>query len=199
MSRLAPTQGRLASRLKFYLSFLAFFILVLGILFLAAGKDSVNLPVMVITLLATPVVLRIMLWFRWFHDPKGKARVIKFYEPGKKVPEKAPLETAIELMEERAFGSAEKEYRLLLEDFPEDYHVHLGLAEALFHQMVEGVRSNNPKRDEALVHYKWALAYLTRQGKAELAGDIYRRLLGPYSAEELKVQPVIKPVEIDIS
>jgi hypothetical protein len=103
----------------------------------------------------------------------------------KKTPAELQMENAKKLLSEGAHGMAENEYRSLLEKSPDNLEAHSGLAESLFEQAIKGLRKDPIKRKEALEQFQWILDHYLRGNKPDKAAVLYKRLLGPYTAEEI--------------
>lgn len=127
-------------------------------------------------------------WYHFFvKDPQRKRGISRWSGFRKKSLTKFQLETANNLLSQGSYGTAENEYRSLLKSLPDEIEVHLGLAECLFDQSIKGLKKYPEKKEEALVHYKWALDFYNRKGEPDAAMGLYKRLLGPYSESELGI------------
>ena len=94
-------------------------------------------------------------------------------------------ETAQESLGQGDFNIAENQFRTLLEKYPNDFDCHKGLAESLFGQVHWGVRKDQPKKREALEQYRWVFDHYLRNKNQHDVVNLYRKLLGPYTVEEI--------------
>jgi hypothetical protein len=130
-----------------------------------------------------------LIWRRWFNkDPfeRNPSFFLAWFK--KKSPLESRLESAKKNLSQGYIDVAEKEFRYLLLDLPGEVTVHLGLAECLFDKSIKGVRKDLGKREEALLHFKWALDFYSRAGEFGETLALYRKLLGPYSETELGIK-----------
>ncbi len=124
-------------------------------------------------------------WKKWFfHNPYTEKPVSRWSGIKKKKPEVFQLETAQHLLARGSFDLAEKAFKSLLETAPGSVEAHVGLAECLFHEVIKGLRTDQGKKAEALTQYQWILDYYIKAGQNREMVDLYKKLLGPYTAKE---------------
>ncbi len=163
-------------------------------LFLAYHYFSVDPALLVfVGLLNVVMVVCFFIWLRSFEVFPEWGEISKWKGFRRKSQKEILGETAQKALGQGDFNIAENLFRELLRDHPDDGEAHRGLAESLFGQSNRGVRKDAEKRTEALEQYQWVLRYYLGHQRPGEALTLYRRILGPYSAEEIgeKFKPLL--------
>jgi tetratricopeptide (TPR) repeat protein len=137
----------------------------------------------------------VFLFYKFFINIGGKKDAISRWDGiNLKSKEQLLKESAQKELREGFFNIAEDQFRTLMKTIPFDLETRLGFAESLFGQAILGdVRKDREKKTEALEHFRWALDYYLRKQDHDNALKLYKKILGPYSIEEIgeKFKPLI--------
>jgi len=134
--------------------------------------------------------LAFLIWLKFYRPYFFKKYGVSRWSGFKKKTDNQILkETAQKFLAEGTFNTAENLFTPLLKTMGDDLKVRLGLAESLYGQaMLRGLRKNLQKKAGALEQYQWVLDYYLRERHFHEATTLYRRLLGPYSADEIGIK-----------
>lgn len=158
----------------------------LGVVILWLNFNGLSGPLFIfIVLLNLCMFSGFFIWTRVFNVSPEGTEIARWKGFKRKSSLEVTKETAQESLRQGDFNIAENQFRPLLEKHPDDPDARLGLAKSLFGQADRGLRKDPQKKAEALEQYRWVLEYDLKNGKHQEALELYRKILGPYSAEEI--------------
>ncbi len=142
--------------------------------------------IMLMGCVATGFIISFLVWMKFFYENPNKYRKISRWAGLKRKSDDQHFkEMTQKLLKEGSFGIAEGQFKILLGIRPEDFEVHLGLAESLFGQVEWGLRKDSDKKGDALKEYQWVMRYYLQHEQLNEAVDLYKKILGPYSSQEI--------------